>query len=136
MNVKIVLKSEKHLVVSDFFITFASSNKGDMEIKNGKIYTAYVGGNGEIEITLSGKAVNEICTAGSNDAAVEKWCKLEAEQFLAVSDEALKRELHEVWDDASEIDKADRLTNVHRALWTAAWNIKEGNYFGAEYDNE
>lgn len=104
---------------------------GDTQIHDRYIYILQ-SGSGTIEIPITGKLIKEICTIGSNDAAVEKACKhwRVKEKLAQYTDEELAEELSEygAWD---EDELKNRKDNEARIVWSLAWDV-----FDSENPNE
>ena len=77
---------------------------GDTQIHDRYIYILQ-SGSGTIEIPITGKLIKEICTIGSNDAAVEKACKhwRVKEKLAQYTYEELAEELSEEAETASAL---------------------------------
>ena len=104
---------------------------GDIQIHDRYIYILQ-SGSGTIEIPITGKLIKEICTLGSNDAAVEKACEhwRVKEKLAQYTDEELAEELSEygAWD---EDELKSRTDNEARIVWSLAWDV-----FDSENPNE
>ncbi len=76
-----------------------------------------------IEDLLCREAVDEICTIGNNDEAVMKWLQYYLYDLgkLNICPFACKAML-KGYDFAPVYDK---MQLMERALWVAAWNVKE-----------
>lgn len=104
---------------------------GDTHIYDRYIYILQ-SGSGTIEIPITGKFIKEICTIGSNDAAVEKACKhwRVKEKLAQYTDEELAEELSEygAWD---EDELKNRKDNEARIVCSISWDV-----FDSENPNE
>lgn len=104
---------------------------GDTKIHDRYIYILQ-SGSGTIEIPITGKLIKEICTIGSNDAAVEKACKhwRVKEKLAKYTDEELAEELSE-YGTLDEDELKNRKDNEARIVWSLAWDV-----FDSENQNE
>lgn len=104
---------------------------GDTQIHDRYVYVLQ-SGSGDIEIPITGKLLKEICTSGSNDAAVEKACK--NRRVRKKLDQYTNEELAEELSDYGAWDKEelkDRKNNEARIVWVLAWDV-----FDSENPNE
>lgn len=104
---------------------------GDTKIHDRYIYILQ-SGSGTIKIPITGKLIKEICTIGSNDAAVEKACKhwRVKEKLAKYTDEELAEELSE-YGTLDEDELKNRKDNEARIVWSLAWDV-----FDSENPNE
>lgn len=104
---------------------------GDTQIHDRYIYILQ-SGSGTIEIPITGKLINEICTIGSNDSAVEKACKhwRVKEKLAKYTDEELAEELSE-YGALDEDELKNRKDNEARIVWSLSWDV-----FDSENPNE
>lgn len=90
-----------------------------------------------IELDFTRDQLEEICTSGSNDAAVEKWSRHPdfAEALSSLSREDAIRILYEwgAWDDR---ELSNHSENLKRILWIAAWDLSERAEFADRHEED
>lgn len=77
-----------------------------------------------IENILSDEAVNEICTVGCNEDAVNKW----THHYLPKLKELPDTEIYKFLQLQGFEDSENYMTSVKCALWVVAWNKFENRY--------
>ena len=104
---------------------------GDTNIHDDYVYIAQTG-SGEIEIPLTGEQIKSICTMGDNDIAIAAVADNNKCQdwMNKYSDEQIQNALME-YGNWSEEELTDRQANIHRLVWTLAWDV-----FDSENPNE
>lgn len=83
--------------------------------------------SGKIELNIPARLYKQVPVSGQADEVVEKlvFMPVIMKQFIVIPDSLLVETLrgYGAWDDA---ELANRLSNLHRLLWIACLDLREG----------
>ncbi len=84
-------------------------------------------GSGKIELDIPARIYKQVPISGRADGVIEKlvYMPVIMRQFMVIPDSLLVETLRDygAWGDA---ELADRLNNLHRLLWIACLDLREG----------
>ena len=89
---------------------------------------------GRIEFELKESTVDAICHGGSNDHAVEHESNEDYLKaiFAGIDPMILRGVIEQTFPDITESELNDHESNLERMLWSASWEIFDGQFDGSE----